>query len=225
MGLRVFLSACPVISILRGIRPEEAESIGLALLESGIRIAEVPLNSPEPLKSISILRKSFGVRMLAGAGTVTDPGQIAQIASAGGQLVVTPHADGRIVAAAKSAGLVVVPGAFSPTEVLAMHRAGADAVKLFPAEAFSPEMLNSLRAEHPEYAQIIAVGGIDSSNAGSWMNAGAIGVGVGSAIYKSGDGVSDVTRKARDLMSSLGKFADPKLSNDSDNDDASPNSN
>lgn len=225
MDLRRYLGACPIISILRGVRPEEAESIALALLESGIRIVEIPLNSPEPLKGISILAKSFGKRMLTGAGTVTSPAQVAQIASAGGQLVVTPHADGRIVAAAKSAGLVVIPGAFSPTEVLTMHRAGADAVKLFPAESFAPDLLKALRAVRPEYDQIVAVGGIDSGNAASWMSAGAVGVGVGSAIYKQGDTASDVTRKARSLMASLGEFAGLKLSADSDIDDASSRGN
>jgi 2-dehydro-3-deoxyphosphogalactonate aldolase len=203
MGLSGLLGACPVISILRGIRPEEAESIGFALIESGIRIAEVPLNSPEPVKSISILAENFGDQMLVGAGTVIAAEQVAQVASVGGKLVVTPHADMRIVSAAKEAGLIVIPGALSPTEVFAMHHAGADAIKLFPAEALGIEMLKALLVALPKHVQMIPVGGIDSRNASSWMAAGASGVGVGSSLYKPGDDASDVLGKARNLMSSL----------------------
>lgn len=212
MDLRALLSACPVISILRGIRPEEAELIGSALVEAGIRIAEVPLNSPEPLKSISILARNFGEQMLVGAGTVVSPEQVAQVASAGGKVVVTPHADVRIVSATKDAGLIAIPGALSPTEVFTMHGAGADAVKLFPAEALGPETLKAYLAILPEHAKIIAVGGIDNRNALSWMNAGASGVGVGTAIFRPGDASSDVRQKARCLLSSLAEWAGMKPS-------------
>jgi 2-dehydro-3-deoxyphosphogalactonate aldolase len=203
MDLRTLLQLCPIISILRGIRPQEAAPICGELIEAGIRIAEVPLNSPEPLKSISLLARDFDEQILVGAGTVTRVEQVADVAAAGGRLVVMPHADPDIVRAAKQAGLIVVPGAFSPTEIFAMHSAGADAVKLFPAEVAGPAMLKALRAVLPAQAGIIAVGGIEASNARSWMQAGALGVGAGSSIYKPGDTALDVRQKARALVFSL----------------------
>ncbi len=203
MDLRALFGACPLVSILRGIRPEEAESIGAALERAGVRIMEVPLNSPEPLKSISILAEKFSERMLVGAGTVTQPEQVSRIASAGGRLIVTPHADLSILKAAKDAGLIAIPGAFSPTEAFALLNAGADAIKLFPAENLGVGMLRSLRVVLPAHTIVVAVGGIDARNASSWLAAGAIGVGIGSAIFKPGDSASRVFEKAQELVSSL----------------------
>src|ERR1700761_2345189 len=134
MDLKIGLERCPIIAILRGIRPAEAESIGAALEKAGITIVEVPLNSPDPLESISILSRAFGSRMLVGAGTVTNPTQVSQVAQAGGRLIVTPHANAEIVRTAKATGLFAVPGFFNPTEAFTLLDAGADAIKLFPAE-------------------------------------------------------------------------------------------
>lgn len=205
MELSSALRACPIISILRGIRPHEAEPIGAALLEAGIRIAEVPLNSPEPLESIAVLAREFGEQMLVGAGTVTAPEQVRQIAAAGGELVVTPHADACIVRAAKQAGLIAIPGALSPAEVFTMHHAGADAIKLFPAEAMGTRLLTALLAVLPSTVRMIPVGGVDAHNALSWMKAGAAGVGVGSSIYQPGDTAFGMLQKARALVASLAK--------------------
>ncbi len=203
MELRALLRACPVISILRGIRPDEAESIGAALERAGVRIVEVPLNSPEPLKSISILAEKFSRRMLVGAGTVTAPEQVSRIASAGGRLIVTPHADLAILHAAKDAGLIAIPGALSPTEAFSLLDAGSGAIKLFPAENLGVGMLRSLRVVLPPDTTVVAVGGIDARNALSWLEAGALGVGVGSAIFKPGDTASQVCANAQKLVSSF----------------------
>jgi len=203
MDLRAFLHACPIVSIVRGIRPDEAESISAALNRGGVRIVEVPLNSPQALRSISILAENFGEQMLVGAGTVIAPEQVSEVAAAGGRLIVTPHADLAILKAAKEAGLIAIPGALSPTEVFALLNAGADAIKLFPAENLGVGMLRSLRVVLPAHTIVVAVGGIDARNASSWFEAGALGVGIGSALYKPGDTASRVFASAQELVSSL----------------------
>src|ERR1700760_2591127 len=124
LELRAWLQRCPVVAILRGIQPAEAESIGFALERAGISVVEVPLNSPNPLESIAILARAFGDRMLVGAGTLTKPAQVAEVAAAGGRLIVTPHADTGIVRAARLAGLMAAPGFFNPTEAFALLDAG-----------------------------------------------------------------------------------------------------
>jgi 2-dehydro-3-deoxyphosphogalactonate aldolase len=201
-----WLERCPLVAILRGIQPAEAESIGSALERAGICIVEVPLNSPRPLESISILSRSFGNRMLVGAGTLTAPSQVAEVASAGGQLIVTPHADTSIVRAAKQGGLLAVPGFFNPTEAFALLEAGADALKLFPAEVLGPPMVKALRAVLPKSAILIPVGGVDSSNAASWLSAGAKGLGVGSSLYRPGDDAKAVEAKAKILMDAIRSY-------------------
>lgn len=153
--LKGWISRCPVIAILRGIRPDEAESIGNALEEAGVTIVEVPLNSPDPLRSIETLAHVFGDRMLIGAGTLTDPVQVPEVADVGGRLIVTPHADLSIVRAAKQAGLFAVPEFFNPTKAFALLKAGADAIKLFPAEVVGPSMLKALKAVLPKDALVI----------------------------------------------------------------------
>jgi len=203
MDLRSLLMACPVVSILRGIRPSECEAIGAALLDAGVRVVEVPLNSPEPLSSISLLARQFGDRILVGAGTVMAPEQVTQVANAGGRLIVTPHADIEVLRAAKNAGLIAIPGAFNPTEVFALLKGGADAVKLFPAEVLGVGMLRALRAVLPADAMIIPVGGVDAANASSWIDAGAQGLGIGSSLYKPGDSPATVRERAETLISSL----------------------
>ncbi|HEX2917826.1 MAG TPA: 2-dehydro-3-deoxy-6-phosphogalactonate aldolase [Edaphobacter sp.] len=198
--LKSWLKECPVIAILRGIRPEEAEAIGNALYEAGIRIVEVPLNSPNPSESISTLARIFGDRMLVGAGTLTEVAQVADVARVGGRLIVTPHADVSIVRAAKEAGLFAVPGFFNPTEAFALLKAGADAIKLFPAEVLGPPMLKALRAVLPNQAMVIPVGGVDAASIPIWKAAGADGFGAGSSLYKPGDDVETVWRKAVALI-------------------------
>lgn len=203
MELRAWLEPCPLVAILRGIQPAEVESIASVLERAGIRIVEVPLNSPSPLESISILSRSFGGRMLIGAGTLTAPSQVEEVAAAGGRLIVTPHADIAIVRAAKDAGLFAVPGFFNPTEAFALLEAGADAIKLFPAEVLGPPMLKALRAVLPKSAILIPVGGVDADQIAPWMAAGAQGLGVGSSLYKPGDNAQAVTAKANALVAAV----------------------
>lgn len=203
MLLSSLLGRCPLIAILRGVRPDEVASIATALETAGIAIIEVPLNSPDPLTSIATLARDFGDRLLIGAGTVTTEAQVTDIALAGGKLIVTPHANPAITRAAKAHGLLAVPGCFTPTEAFAMLAAGADALKLFPSEAASPAVLRALRAVLPANTQVLPVGGIDASNIPAWRAAGAAGFGIGSAIYKPGDTPATVTAKARALLASL----------------------
>jgi 2-dehydro-3-deoxyphosphogalactonate aldolase len=198
--LGTLLERCPLIAILRGIQPTEVESIGSALEEAGVCIVEVPLNSPRPLESISILAHGFGDRMLIGAGTLIRPSQVGDVANAGGRLIVTPHADTAIVRRAKAAGLIAVPGFFNPTEAFALLDAGADAIKLFPAEVLGPPMLRALRAVLPADSIVMPVGGVGPREIATWMAAGAGGFGVGSSIYKPGDNGRTVAAKAEALV-------------------------
>jgi 2-dehydro-3-deoxyphosphogalactonate aldolase len=203
MDISAWLARCPLVAILRGVQPEEAESIGSALERAGICIVEVPLNSPRPIESISILSRSFGNSMLIGAGTLTVASQVDEVAAAGGRLIVTPHADTAIVRAAKQAVLFALPGFFNPTEAFALLDAGADAIKLFPAEVLGPPMLKALRAVLPSSAIVIPVGGVGVDQVAPWMAAGALGLGVGSSIYKPGDNVQVVEAKANALVAAV----------------------
>jgi 2-dehydro-3-deoxyphosphogalactonate aldolase len=199
MDLKQWLARCPLVAILRGVKPDEVEAIGDALLAADIPVLEVPLNSPEPLESIRRLAARFGDRALVGAGTVTDPADCARIAAAGGRLIVTPHADPAVVRAAKAAGMVCVPGFFTPGEAFALLAAGADGLKLFPAEAASPAVLKAMLAVLPKGTAVLPVGGMDATTIPAWRAAGAAGFGIGSAIYRPGDDAAAVAAKARAL--------------------------
>ena len=203
MDLKDYLARCPLIAILRGIRPDEAVAVTTSLERRGLAIVEVPLNSPDPMTSIATLARGFGDRLLIGAGTVMTEAQVVEIAAAGGKLIVTPHADAAVVRAAKHHGLLAVPGVFTPAEAFAMLGAGADALKLFPAEGASPAMLRSMRAVLPPGTMVLPVGGIDASNMSAWTASGAVGFGIGSAIYKQGDSAETVSAKALALVSAL----------------------
>lgn len=199
MGLKEYLDRCDLIAILRGVRPAEVGAIAAALEAVGITIVEVPLNSPDPLASIRVLARNFGERLLIGAGTVTAPSQVAEIGRAGGRLIVTPNADAEVTRAVKVEGMIAIPGFFTPTEAFAMLSAGADAIKLFPAEASNPTALRALRAVLPPGTRLIPVGGIDAGSMPAWRAAGAAGFGIGSAIYKPGDTPDAVAARARAL--------------------------
>jgi 2-dehydro-3-deoxyphosphogalactonate aldolase len=203
-GLAPWLARCPLVAILRGVKPGEVEAIAAVLEGSGIAIVEVPLNSPQPFDSIARLARVFGDRLLIGAGTVMTANQVAQIAAAGGRLIVTPHADPAVTRAAKQHGLLAVPGFFTPAEAFAMLAAGADALKLFPAEGASPAVLRALRAVLPPGTAVLPVGGIDAGNIAAWRAAGAAGFGIGSAIYRPGDTPAVVAAKARTLLAAAG---------------------
>jgi 2-dehydro-3-deoxyphosphogalactonate aldolase len=206
MDVRAWLEQSPLVAILRGVQPAEVESIGSALQRAGIHIVEVPLNSPSPLESIAILSRNFGSRMLIGAGTLTQPSQVAEVAAAGGRLIVTPHADTAIVRTAKEAGLFAFPGFFNPTEAFALLQAGADGIKLFPAEVLGPPMLKALLAVLPKSTIVIPVGGVDVHQVAPWMAAGALGLGVGSSVYKPGDDARTVEGKAQALVAAVSAY-------------------
>ena len=203
MELNAALARCDLIAILRGIRPGEAVPVAAALEAGGFAIVEVPLNSPDPLDSIAALAQRFGERLLIGAGTVMTEAEVAAIAAAGGRLIVTPHADPVVVRAAKRHGLWAVPGFVTPAEAFAMLGAGADALKLFPAEGASPAMLRAMRAVLPPGTRVLPVGGIDATNMRPWREAGAAGFGLGSSIYRPGDTAETVGTKARALIAAL----------------------
>lgn len=198
------LKRCPLVAILRGVRPDEVLAIAEVLVDAGIRIIEVPLNSPEPVASIAALAGAYGERALVGAGTVLDEAAVDRVARAGGRLIVMPHADARVVRAAKAAGLVALPGFATPTEAFAALAAGADGLKLFPAEAFAPPILKAFAAVLPKGVAVLPVGGVDAANIAAWRAAGAAGFGIGSAIYRPGDTPGAVAAKAASLLAELG---------------------
>ncbi|MEN0073244.1 MAG: 2-dehydro-3-deoxy-6-phosphogalactonate aldolase [Paracraurococcus sp.] len=203
LTLAEWLDPCPLVAILRGLTPEEAIPVGEALVGAGLRVLEVPLNSPEPVESIRRLAAHFGDRALVGAGTVMTPAQVEALAGAGGRLMVTPHADPALVRAAKAAGLLAAPGFFTPAEAFALLAAGADALKLFPAEAASPAVLRALLAVLPKGTAVLPVGGMAADTIGPWRAAGARGFGIGSSLYKPGDSAAAVGERARALLDSL----------------------
>ena len=188
---------CPLIAILRGVRPDEAEAIGDALVEGGVRIIEVPLNSPDPLDSIARLSARFEGRALIGAGTVLSIDQIDSIRSAGGRLIVSPSTNTAVIAATVAAGLVSCPGYFTLSEAFAALDAGAHALKLFPAEAASPAVVRAQRAVLPKELKLIVVGGIGPDTMAPWFAAGADGFGLGSGIYRPGQTPADTLKHAR----------------------------
>jgi 2-dehydro-3-deoxyphosphogalactonate aldolase len=198
-----WLARWPLVAILRGIRPHEALDVGATLVETGFCIIEVPLNSPEPYASIVRLSKKYGGDVLVGAGTVTDWNQVPKVADAGGRIIVMPHADERIVEAAKRRNLYVLPGFATPTEAFRMIDAGADGIKLFPAEAHPPKVLKAMRAVLPREVPILPVGGISPGNLKEYWDAGADGFGLGSALYKPGDTAGKVAQAAADFRFAL----------------------
>ena len=203
--MREHLAELPLIAILRGIAPDEAVPVGLALAEAGFRIIEVPLNSPQPLRSIELLARALGSRCLVGAGTVMSAAQVAAVEQAGGRLIVMPHCDPAVIRAAKSQGLHCAPGVATPTEGFAALAAGADALKLFPAELLSPPVLKALRAVFPSDTLFLPVGGITPQNLAAYAAAGASGFGLGSALYKPGLAVEQVRANARAFVEAWGR--------------------
>ncbi|HEX5182767.1 MAG TPA: 2-dehydro-3-deoxy-6-phosphogalactonate aldolase [Allosphingosinicella sp.] len=195
--LKTRLDQCPLVAILRGVTPGEAEAVGEAILEAGIRIIEVPLNSPEPLESIGILAKSLGDRALVGAGTVLDAAEVARVGDAGGRLIVSPNSFAPVIEATAAANMVSSPGFYTPSEAFDALRAGAHSLKLFPAEATSPDMLKALRAVLPGDVPLLVVGGVKPDTMRPWIAAGAAGFGLGSGLYKPGQSAAETGAKAR----------------------------
>ena len=201
--LHRYLDECPLVAIIRGVTPDEVEAIGDAIQEGGIRLIEVPLNSPEPLKSIERLAKRFGEDMLVGAGTVLEPTDVGQVWDAGGRLIVSPDTNVEVIAATAAVGLVSSPGYFTPSEAFTAIRAGATALKLFPAEAASPAVLKAQLAVIPRDVPILPVGGIKPDNMRPWLDAGATGFGLGGGLYQPGQSAADTLGKARAYVAGL----------------------
>jgi 2-dehydro-3-deoxyphosphogalactonate aldolase len=186
----------PLVAILRGITPDEVLSIGRALVETGFRLIEVPLNSPDPIESIRRLAAALGNAATVGGGTVLSVADVAQVAAAGGSLVVSPNTDPTVIAATRAAGMLSGPGVCTPTEAFAAIEAGADFLKLFPAEQLGPAVLKAWRAVLPQGIPLVPVGGITPESMALWRAAGATGFGLGSALYKPGMTPPEVSRFA-----------------------------
>ena len=194
----------PLVAILRGLKPEEAEAIGLTLYEAGFRLIEVPLNSPDPFTSIATLRRALPADALVGAGTVLTIEQVWKLKDCGGELTVMPHADTAVIRAAKETGLICTPGVATPTEAFAALAAGADALKIFPAELVTPTILKAIRVVLPKGTRLLPVGGITPDNMQPYVDAGATGFGLGSALYKPGMTAAEVAVMARKFVAGWG---------------------
>jgi 2-dehydro-3-deoxyphosphogalactonate aldolase len=187
---------CGIIAILRGIKPSEVLGIGNALYAAGVRIVEVPLNSPDPFVSIAALADHFKGHMTVGAGTVLDIASLDNLKASGGMISVSPDCNPDVIARAAAQGLVPLPGVFTPTEAFTAIRAGATHLKLFPAEAASPVTVKAWKAVLPKHVNVYAVGGITPANMQAWADAGCAGFGIGSNIYKPGKNAEDVGSSA-----------------------------
>jgi 2-dehydro-3-deoxyphosphogalactonate aldolase len=194
---------CPLVAILRGVKPDEVEAIGEELVAAGFTLIEVPMNSPEPLDSIARLAKRFAGRAQIGAGTVLTEEQVAAVEAAGGTMIISPNANLKVIAASAAKGLVSLPGIFTMSEAFAALETGATALKLFPAEAASPKVLKAMRAVLPKDARVLPVGGIAPDNMDPWLEAGAPGFGLGSALYKPGMSAAEVGANARAFVAAL----------------------
>ncbi len=189
-----------IIAILRGIRPEQVLAVADALIGEGITKIEVPLNSPDALASVAALAGRFGDVAVIGAGTVLTPADVDSVAAAGGQLIVSPDANPAVIARTKALGLLSYPGVMTPTECFAALGAGADGLKLFPGSLIGPAGLKALRAVLPEGTEVLAVGGAGPENFAEWFASGASGFGIGTALYRPGDGAAEVAARARGIV-------------------------
>jgi 2-dehydro-3-deoxyphosphogalactonate aldolase len=197
IDLSAALAQLPLVAILRGIRPDEIEAAADALVEAGFRLIEVPLNSPEPLHSIERLARRVGDHALVGAGTVLTVDDLRRVHDAGGRMIVSPNTDGTVIRESVSRGLVSLPGFFTPSEGFAALAAGANGLKLFPAEAANSAVVKAQRAVLPKDVPLLVVGGITPANMQPWLDAGADGFGLGSALYKAGATADEIGRNAR----------------------------
>lgn len=200
-------AAMPIVAILRGLRPEEALAIGEALAEAGIRILEVPLNSPDPMTSIAALARALGDRAAVGAGTVLDPADVDRVREAGGTIIVSPNCNVDVIRRTRAAGMVSLPGCLTPTEAFAALAAGAHAVKLFPGELVTPNVAKAMAAVLPKGTRLLVVGGVSADTIGDWKGGVVHGFGIGSSIYKPGMTAAEVGNQARRLVDAVRDWA------------------
>lgn len=198
--LKAALALCPLVAILRGVRPDEVEAVGDAIIDAGFSMIEVPLNSPDPLASIALLARRYGPQVLVGAGTVLTVRDVADVKAAGGTLIISPNVNTDVIRASVAAGMISLPGFYTPSEAFAALEAGATGLKLFPAEGASTAYLKAQRAVLPKDLPMLAVGGVTPDNLGQWVAAGAQGAGLGSALYKAGMSAQEAGARARDFV-------------------------
>jgi 2-dehydro-3-deoxyphosphogalactonate aldolase len=201
--LQSWLARCPLVAILRGIRPDEAVEVGEALTGAGFAIIEVPLNSPAAFDSIGRFSTGFGSKALIGAGTVLDPADVQRVKDAGGRVIVMPHGDPTVIKAAKAAGLLCIPGVATPSEAFAALAAGADGLKLFPAETLPPAAVKAWRAVLPKSVPLLMVGGITPEKIPGYLAAGATGFGTGSQLFQPGCEIAALRKQAERYMAAL----------------------
>ena len=204
MKLDAALLECPVVAIVRGVRPEEVLDHAEALYDAGVRGIEVPLNSPDPLKSVRLLADAFGARMVVGAGTVLTPAQVEAVAEAGGRIIVSPNTAPPVIARAIALGLDPAPGFATATEAFAAIASGARHLKLFPAATYGPGHLRQLKAVLPPDVVVWAVGGVGPANIAEWWAAGARAFGLGGELYRAGQSIAESASKARRVMAAVG---------------------
>ncbi|WP_136805975.1 2-dehydro-3-deoxy-6-phosphogalactonate aldolase [Desulfosediminicola flagellatus] len=203
MNFKTSLQSFPFIAITRGIEPDEAVEYAGLLIGEGFQVIENPLNSPEPYETIRRMATHFGESAIIGAGTVTRPDQVMQVRDAGGKLIISPHCDIEVIKSTKECGLISIPGVATPTEAMAAIHAGADALKLFPAELVTPAVVKAIKAILPKNILLIPVGGIDSANWQAYVQAGAQGFGLGSSLYKKGMSSEQLVINARKFRKSF----------------------
>ena len=194
--LKAKLAESPLVAIIRGVTPAEVEAIGAAIFEAGIKIIEVPLNSPAPFDSIGRLAKTLGPDALIGAGTVLEPDDVRRVQEVGGRVIVSPNTYAPVIEATARAGLVSLPGYFTPSEAFDALRAGATGLKLFPAETATPAVIKAQKAVLPKHVPVLVVGGVKPDDMRSYLDAGASGFGLGSGVYKPGQSAAEVAKQA-----------------------------
>jgi len=200
MNLEQAIEYCGIVAILRGVTSAEVVDVATALHNAGIRIVEVPLNSPDPFNSIEKLALTFKTELIVGAGTVLSTQDVNLLKHHGGQISVSPDCNPEVISLAVKMGMIPLPGVFTPTEAFAAIKAGAHHLKLFPAEAASPATIKAWKAVLPKHVKLFAVGGVTPENMGDWLKAGASGFGIGSSLYRPGMTIAQVEDAANNLV-------------------------